>query len=97
CQAGVAPFEHSSGKSIRGKTRVSHMADKSIKTLFHLAAMAVLNRKSSELKDYYERKIAAGKNKMSVLNAIRNKIIQRIFAVVQRGAPYQKFNKMVLV
>jgi transposase len=31
CFAGVAPFEHSSGTSIKGKTRVSHLADKDIK------------------------------------------------------------------
>jgi transposase len=28
CYAGVAPFEYSSGTSIRGKTRVSHLANK---------------------------------------------------------------------
>jgi transposase len=96
CQAGVAPFEHTSGKSIRGKTRVSHMADKSVKTLFHLAAMSVI-KKENELKEYYDRKIEAGKNKMCVLNAIRNKIIQRIFAVVKRERPYEKINNFVLV
>jgi transposase len=95
CQAGVAPFEHSSGKSIRGKTKVSHMADKSIKTLFHLAAMTVIKR--GEFKQYYERKTSEGKNKMLVINAVRNKIIERIFAVVKRGTPYQKFNNFNLV
>lgn len=97
CNAGVVPFEHSSGKSIRGKTRISHRADKSLKTLFHLAAISVISQKRSQLKDYYERKLQEGKNKMLVLNAIRNKIIQRIFAVVQRGTPYQKFNNYNLV
>lgn len=97
CNAGVVPFEHSSGKSIRGKTRISHRADKSLKTLFHLAAVSVISQKHSQLKDYYERKVQEGKNKMLVLNAIRNKIIQRIFAVVQRGTSYQKFNNYDLV
>lgn len=94
CQAGVAPFDHTSGKSIRGRSRVSHMADKSIKTLLHLAAMSAINCKG-ELQDYYKRKTEKGKNKMSVLNAIRNKIIHRIFAAVNRGTPYQKFNNFV--
>lgn len=94
CQAGVAPFDHSSGSSIRGRTRVSHMADKSLKTLLHLAAMAAI-KKQGEIKNYYERKVAEGKNKMSILNAIRNKIIQRIFAVVNRGTPYSNFNNLV--
>ena len=97
CNAGVVPFEHSSGKSVRGKTRISHRADKSLKTLFHLAAVSVIRQKRSQLKDYYERKVQEGKNKMLILNALRNKIIQRIFAVIQRGTPYQKFNNYVLV
>ena len=28
CYCGIAPFEHSSGSSVRGRTRVSHMANK---------------------------------------------------------------------
>ena len=34
CYSGVAPFEHTSGKSIRGKTRVSHLANKKILLFF---------------------------------------------------------------
>lgn len=88
CQAGIAPFDHSSGTSIRGRSKVSPMADKSIKTLLHLAAMSAIKQKG-ELKDYYTRKVEQGKNKMCVLNAIRNKIIRRIFAAVQSGIPYR--------
>lgn len=96
CYAGVAPFEHSSGTSIRGKTRVSHMANKTIKTILHMAAVSSINAKG-EMKVYFERKIKEGKNKMSVLNAIRNKLIKRIFAVVQRNEPYQKNYQYALV
>ncbi len=45
-------------------------------------------RYDSEMKLYYERKVTQGKNKMLVLNAIRNKVVQRIFAVVKRDAPF---------
>jgi hypothetical protein len=31
CYSGVAPLEHSSGTSIRGGTRVSHLANKQMK------------------------------------------------------------------
>ena len=96
CQAGVAPFDHLSGSSIRGRSKVSHMADKTLKTLLHLAAMAAI-RKKGELQDYYLRKVNEVKNKMCVLNAIRNKIVQRIFAVINRGTPYQIFNNFDLV
>jgi transposase len=89
CYAGVAPFEHSSGSSVRGKTRVSKMANMRMKRLLHLAAMSSINR-PSELKTFYDRKVAEGKNKMSALNAVRNKLISRVFACVKNKHPYEK-------
>jgi len=41
-----------------------------------------------EMNTYYQRRINEGKDKMSTINIIRNKILGRIFAVVQRGTPY---------
>jgi len=89
CYAGVVPFEHSSGTSIRRRSRVSHMANKSIKTLLTLGARSAVN-KEGELRNYYLRKVEEGKNERSVINAVRNKLIARIFAVVKRDEPYQK-------
>ena len=51
--------------------------------------MAAINAKG-ELQEFYLRKVAAGKNKMSVINAVRNKLILRIFSVVKRNEPYRK-------
>lgn len=87
CYCGVAPFEHSSGSSVRRKTRVSNMANKSLKTKLHLCAMAAIQH-DAELKVYYERKVKEGKNKMSVINAVRNKLVHRITAVVKRQTPF---------
>jgi transposase len=89
CYVGVAPFEHTSGTSIRGKTRVSKMANMNLKRLLHLAAMSAV-RTSDELRIFYERKVAEGKNKMSVLNAVRNKLIARVYACVRNQQMYQK-------
>lgn len=89
CHAGVAPFEHSSGSSIRGKTRVSKMANMTLKKLLHLSAMSAIQA-DPELKAFYQRKIASGKNKMSVLNAVRNKLISRVFSCVKNKRMYQK-------
>lgn len=88
CYAGVAPFSHQSGTSIRGRSRISHYADKDLKMLLHLASMSVI-RLSGDMRDYYQRKVAEGKNKMSVLNAVRNKMIHRIYAVLKNQRPYQ--------
>jgi len=89
CYSGVAPFEHSSGTSVRGKNRVSKMANKSTKRLLHMAAMSAITSKG-ELQSFYKRKVAEGKNKMSALNAVRNKIIHRVFACVRDGRKYDK-------
>jgi transposase len=89
CHSGVAPFKHESGTSIRGRMRVSSMANMNMKKLLHLSAMSAI-RSSSELKEYYERKVREGKNKMSVINAVRNKLISRVFTCVNQQRPYQK-------
>jgi transposase len=89
CYSGVAPFEHSSGSSIRGRPRVSHQANKSMKTLLHLAAMVAICY-NQDMKAFYQRKVAQNKNKMSVINAVRNKLIQRVFACVNDNRLYQK-------
>jgi len=68
---------------------VSHLANKSIKTLFHLAAISSICF-AGELRTFYLRKVNEGKNKMLVLNAIRNKLVHRIFAVVRDGEHYHK-------
>ncbi len=52
-------------------------------------AVSTLNQKG-ELRQYYDRKVAKGKNKMSVINAIRAKLIARIFAVINQDREYQK-------
>jgi transposase len=88
CYCGVAPFEHTSGTSVKGKSRVSNFANKRLKKLLHLVAMSTISS-NKELSHYYTRKVGEGKNKMLVINAIRNKILQRLCAVIKRGTPYQ--------
>ena len=88
CYSGVVPFANQSGTSLQGKYKVSSYADKAIKTVLHLAAMSAIRLKN-DLREYYLKKVAQGKNKMSVLNAVRNKIIHRIFAVIKHQEPYQ--------
>ena len=88
CYCGVAPFEYSSGTSIKGRPGTSSFANKVLKYDLHMAAMSAI-RHCPELKQYYQRKREEGKDKMKILNAIRNKLLHRIVAVVKRGTPYQ--------
>jgi transposase len=87
CYCGVAPFEYSSGSSIRGKTKVHFMANKKLKCNLHMASLSAV-KLDAGLKAYYERKVAEGKNKMSVLNAVKNKLLARVIAVVNKGEEY---------
>jgi len=91
CYCGIAPFEYSSGISIKGRKRVHPMANKKLKTNLHMASLSGV-RLDSALKAYYERKVAEGKSKLSVLNAVKNKLLARVIAVVNRGTPYVKNN-----
>lgn len=88
CHAGIAPFTYTSGTSVKSRSRVSHRANKRLKSLLHLASLCCI-RVNGELKEYYLRKTNEGKSKMSVLNAIRNKIVHRIFAVIKRNSSYK--------
>ncbi len=85
--AGTAPFPYQSGISIKGRTKVSHLANKKMKSLLNMCATSSIIC-NPEMKAYFEKRKAEGKNGMSTINIIRNKILARIFAVVNRGTPY---------
>jgi transposase len=89
CYCGVAPFEYSSGTSIRGKTKVHHMANKKLKCNLHMASLTAV-KYDLELKKYYERKVASGKNKLSVLNAVKSKLLARVVSCVNNQRLYVK-------
>ena len=87
CYAGIAPFEHRSGSSYLGRTRVSSLGNRQIKALLsQAAATAILH--NPEMKTYYQRRLKEGKSKMSTLNIVRNKLVGRIFAIAKRKSPY---------
>jgi len=87
CYAGVVPFEQTSGSSIRGKNKVHKMANKELKKLLHMCALSAM-QSYPEFKNYYDRKKEQGKHSMSILNAIRNKIVLRAVAVVNNQRIY---------
>jgi transposase len=46
---------------------------------------AKVRDKANVFREYYQRKVTEGKNKMSIMNAIRNKIVHTIFTLVKKG------------
>jgi transposase len=83
---GVIPFEHTSGTSIKGRKRVSHLAHKGLKNELNQAAKAAITH-DPEIRAYAERKL---KNKVYplVLNNVKFKLILRMFSLVKRGEKY---------
>jgi transposase len=89
CYCGLAPFEYSSGTSVKGRTKTSHYRNKELKSaLFKAANTAIAHDK--EINSYFTRKISEGKHKMSVINAVACKLVYRVFAVVKRDEPYYR-------
>lgn len=87
CYSGIAPFEYTSGTSLRGPTRVSNLANKHIKTLLHSGALSAMQY-DPEIRSYTERKLAENKHKRSITNAVACKLVSRAFAVIKRRTPF---------
>lgn len=97
CYAGLAPFTYTSGKSVFSKAKVSQRANKQMKSLLHMAAVcAATHVKSSEFRDYYNRRRSEGKHPMCILNVIRAKLVSRMFAVIKRDERYSHNYERVL-
>jgi transposase len=92
CYCGIAPFENRSGTSLKGRTKVNHLANKMIKALLNMGTLSAI-RNYPEFKSYFNRRIETGHNKMSTINIVRNKIVFRAFSVIKRGTPYINLHK----
>jgi transposase len=89
CHCGLAPFVYESGSSIKGRTRTHFLRDRSLKATLIKGAVTAIQH-DPQLKKYYNRKMKEAKHKMTVINAVANKLVLRIFAVVKRDEPFVK-------
>lgn len=87
CYTGLVPYEHTSGTSIKGKSRTSHLANKRLRAYFNNGANSACTH-DPEIRDYYQRKRDQGKEHKLVMNVIANKLVSRVFAVVNRQSEY---------
>lgn len=86
---GIAPFEESSGSSVRRGSHVSNHAHKFLKGILHSAAMSAI-KSCPKIKKYHEKKKNEGKKGFVVMNNIKNKLIHTVFAVLRTGLPYDE-------
>lgn len=83
---GVIPFDNLSGTSIKGRKRVSHLANKELKQELTQAARVAIKH-DKEIKAYAERKLV-NKHFGVVVNNVRFKLLLRIFSLIKRGELY---------
>lgn len=84
--AGICPFPNESGKMVK-KSRVSHMADKELKTLLYLCSVVVVSQ-NPEYKFYYMRKKQEGKPYFLIMNNVANKLLRTIYSIINSRREY---------
>ena len=87
CYIGIAPAKKESGISVRGGEHVSKKGFTQAKADLSIACLTALTR-DPNIKAYWERKKAEGKHTGVVLNAIKFKMVLRMFAVIKRQKPF---------
>lgn len=88
---GMSPEKDDSGKRIK-KAKVSPIGNKKLKALLSSCVGANL-KYDTETKEYRQRKLAEGKAEGIIINNLKNKILHRVYAVVNRGTPYVNIRK----
>lgn len=83
---GVIPFGNTSGTTIKGKPKVSYLAQKELKQELNQAAKSAMQH-DPEISAYAERKQKT-KGYNLVLNNVKFKLILRMFSLVKRGEMY---------
>lgn len=91
---GLVPFPYQSGTSINGRSKTHPISDRKMKSLLSMSAISAIQH-DKELKMYYSKRVTEGKPKMLVLNIIRNKLVSRIFATVNRGTPFVELSQFI--
>ncbi len=84
---GIAPYDHSSGQSVRRRPRTRQYGPAMLRKLLRLAARSVSTHQQT-FRQYYQRKLAEGKLKQVAFNNVANKLLKIICAVLRSGTPY---------
>ena len=86
---GLAPTEHTSGTSIKGKRKISKMGNPLVRKKLYMCSLQA-SRYNKSCVDLYQRLLAKGKPKKVALIAVVNKLLKIVFAIAKSGLPYDK-------
>jgi transposase len=85
--SGLSPREHTLGISIRGKVRITKMVGGLIRGKSFMCSFSA-KKTNAACTALFDRLVAKGKNKKPLI-AVCNKFLQKAFAIVKSGVPYQ--------
>jgi transposase len=86
--SGLAPREHSSGSSVRGKKGICKMGNGHLRNVLYMCSLSAIKHNKA-CKELYERLKAAGKRSKVALIAVCNKLLKQAFAIATKGTIYQ--------
>ena len=86
---GISPNEHTSGTSIRKRSRSRRYGPATIRKLLHLAARSLRTHETGS-RTYFLEKTSTGKPKALVINNIANKLLKQLCAMLRHRTPYIK-------
>jgi len=85
---GLAPTEHTSGTSVRGKKGICKMGNGHLRSVLYMCSLSAIKHNKA-CKDLYARLKAKGKNGKVALIAVCNKLLKQAFAIATKGTTYQ--------
>lgn len=86
---GITPTTRISGKSVRGKARISKVGNKKLRNLLFLCAFSACKHNKA-CRELYHRIVSKGKSKKLGLIAVANKLLKQAFAIAKSGIPYDE-------
>ena len=85
---GLVPVERQSGKSVRGRPRLSRAGNPRLRAALYMAAVVGI-RRNPDLKAQHERLLGRGKCKMVALSAAMRKLVHLCFGVLKGEGGYR--------
>jgi transposase len=85
--AGLAPREHISGSSVRGRKGICKMGNGYLRSVLYMCAMSAIKHNHA-CKELFLRLKEKGKKGKVALIAVCNKLLKQTFAIATKGTVY---------
>ncbi len=86
--AGLAPREHTSGTSVRGRKGICKMGNGHLRNVLYMCSLSAIKHNRA-CKELYERLKAKGKRSKVALIAVCNKLLKQAFTIATKETTYQ--------